>query len=689
MAKVYTYPHWEINVIDNSIYTPLARETLPLFRPIFFMRAQSGLTGVPQWCNDYTSAVSKYGEGTFDQSTKYFSREALYLNNLFTRQGAFIVRLAEANTSNTGSLVLELTVKKTKVVQYEKDDNGQWVRDTNGDKIPVTDGNGAEVVEDGYELKWSTRPLVMTDPNAGGAAVGSATIGGSAVGGSSEFRPETVTNLLPVTYGTGDDAYTVYPILAIKANSVGEYANDIGVKLFSDLDNIDDTLASNLGSMLYSFGLVKKTYGQDTVSAIKTNLGDNIVDFTAKPGQVDSRTARQVSFEDVVGNYYDDLPVEIKLYEENIEAVGELIQEVEVDDATVVSPWAVNLVDPYNLDNEPYAHVVMSDDSDAIDLNESRILYLTGGSDGNIDDATIETLTRQYLKDLVYPELLDQPRYPFTHIIDTGVSIETKYAFINFLGVHDAFKLVLSTQDANLGRFNTKAEDLSTGSALYAKCLLQPESIIKGTEVCRAEIYQQSGYLATGLYKGIVPATYDIMGKKSQYNSTQRMGGIPAGLPASEIDIYKKWNWTPCDADFKQKSWDSGLNYFQHFDMTGIHWPAMRTVYRYDTSVLSSANFTDAVVYTKHIARYNWSKYAGVEVEFNAIKNRATADLTADLGYMLNGIYDSSVEFTQSEEEAKIGYISHAIITLVGHPQQRIWKIDIECNRSGYENSEE
>ena len=698
MAKVYTYPHWEINVIDNSIYTPLARETLPLSRPIFFMRAQSGLTGVPQWCNDYTSAVAKYGEGTFDQSTKYFSREALYLTNLFARQGAFIVRLAEGNTSNTGSLVLELTVKNKRIKQYQKDDNGQWIYEIDNEgnavldesgnrvRVPVTDTNGAEVTENGYELKWSIRPLKLVDTNSvvGGAAVGTAT-----AGDESDFTPETISGLKPVTYGTGDEAYTVYPILAVKATSVGAYANDIGVKLFTDTENFDDTLATNLGAMPYTFGLVKKTYGQDTVSAIRTNLGDNVTDFIAKPDQVDSRTARQVSFNDVIGNYYDDLPVEIKLYDENIETIGELIQNVEIDDATLVSPWAVNLAEPYNINGEPYSHVVMSEDSDAINLNESRILYLSGGADGSIDDSTIETLTRQYLKDLVYPEILDQPRYPFTHIIDTGVSIETKYAFINFLGVHDAFKLILSTQDANLDRFNTKAEDLSTGSALYAKCLLQPESVIKGTEVCRAEIYQQAGYLATGTYKGIVPSTYDIMSKKSQYASTQRITGIPAGLPSSEIDVFKQWNWTPCDADVKQKSWDSGLNYFQHFDMTGVHWPAMRTVYRYDTSVLSSASFTDAVVYTKHIARYNWSKYAGVEVDFNSIKSRATADLTADLSYMLNGTYGSSVVFEQSEEEAKIGYISHAIITLVGHPQQRVWKIDIECNRSGYSNSGE
>jgi hypothetical protein len=115
----------------------------------------------------------------------------------------------------------------------------------------------------------------------------------------------------------------------------------------------------------------------------------------------------------------------------------------------------------------------------------------------------------------------------------------------------------------------------------------------------------------------------------------------------------------------------------------------MRTVYRYDTSVLSSAAFSDAVVYTKHIARYNWSKYAGIELEFNVFKNKAISDLSTDLTYMLNGMYGCSVDFTQSEEEAKIGYISHAIITLVGHPQQRVWKIDIECNRSGYDNSGE
>lgn len=674
MAKVYTYPHWETNVIDNSIYTPIARETLPLFRPIFFMRAQQGPVGVPTWVYTSNEATDIFGEGTFDSTTKYFSREALYLNDIFTRQGAFIVRLADEETASYGSMVLELTVKKALVTQYEVDANGQFVYELDEDgnvvynedgtkkKVPVTNGEGAEVTEDGYELKWTSRPL---DVASG----------------------ETLANLKPTTYGSGGNAYTTYPIIAVKASSLGAYANDVGIKLYVDTDNLDDVLANNVSSTPYTFGIVKKTYGQDTVSAVTSIFGNKVEDFVFKPDQTDSRVARKVSFTDVIETSYTNLPFEVKTFVENVETVGKLIQAVEGEDV-VTDPYLVNLTDAYDIDDVPYAHVVMSEDVDAIDLNSSRILYMTDGADGDIDDATIEELTAQYLRDLPYPEILDQPRYPFTHIIDTGVAIDTKYAFIQFLGVHDAFKLVLATQNANMGRFNTKAEDLSAGSALYAKCLLQPESVVKGTEVCRAEIYEQAGYLADNDYRGVVASTFDICGKKSLYASTRRITGIPAGLPSSEVSVFSKWNWTPSDADLKQKSWDSGLNYFQHYDMTSIHWPAMHTVYRYDTSVLSSATFTDAVVYTKHIARYNWSKYAGVEMPFSTLSVQATADLTSDLTYMLNNRYKVSVEFTQSDEEARIGYIAHAIISLTGYAQQRVWKIDIECNRDGFGNEE-
>jgi hypothetical protein len=198
----------------------------------------------------------------------------------------------------------------------------------------------------------------------------------------------------------------------------------------------------------------------------------------------------------------------------------------------------------------------------------------------------------------------------------------------------------------------------------------------------------QSGYLATGTYRDFLPATLQIIMKKSQYASTDKLTGLIGGRPNSEVEIFKSWNWTPTDAEIKQRSWDSGLNYFQYHSRQGIHWPALRTVYRYDTSVLSSANFTDAVVYTKYIVRQNWSIFSGREDTFDNIATEATDRLTNDLAYMLNGKYGVEVEFTQSEEEAKIGYISHAIVKLTGHAQQRVWVVDIVCYRSGYESEE-
>lgn len=665
MAKVYTHPHWKTSVIDESIATVLNREVLPLFLPIFFMRAQQGVAGTPVFCRTYTEAVKAFGEGTFNTTSKYFSREARYLNGLFARQGAFIVRMVDSN-AQYASAVLELKVKKVSVPQYETDSSGYYVLDDDGNKVPLMDSTtNTQISEDGVELTWNVRPLDIE-------------------GG------ETLKNLNPTTYSSGNDEYVVYPMVALKAKYVGESANNVGFKLFVDLDNLDDTLATNVGSIPYTFGAVKKTYGQDTVSPIQSSWQNQYEDFVVKPDQVDSRVARNVSFKQVIAENYDadDLPFDIVIYDDNFKTVGAAIQEVEPNDTTIADdPFMVNLASAYNIEGIPMTHVVFSDDSAV--LNDTFIMYMQGGADGDITDDAVEALTRQYLKDLIYPEILDQPRYPFTHIIDVGVTLETKEAFIQFMGVHDAFKVILSTQDTSLGRYNTKAEDYSLGSALYAKCLLQPESTEKGTECCRATIVQQAGRVAGDNSGDIVPFTYDLMLKKSLYLSTSSINGMPAGLPNSAIETYSEWNWMPCDADHKQRSWDSGLNYAQYYDMTSIHWPALRSVYRYDTSVLSSDFFTDAIIFVKHVVRYQWSVFAGVEMNWSRFQSLATKSISDNLAAVLNGYIQSSVVLSQNEQEAALGYVSHVTVTLVGNPQQRVWDIDIVCRRSGYSSSSE
>lgn len=664
MAQSDTYPHVIINVSDYSIYTPIKREILPLFLPIFFAKCQQGQCGVPVYLSDLSTAKQVFGEETFTVGSKYFSRESLYLTQLLSRQGVFLTRMA-ASDAKEASVVLQLSVKRVQVPQYQRNEYGQFLIDeVTQEPIPIIDSSsGQPITEPGLELKWTTRPL-----------------------GKSGNRDESINNLKIITQGSGVNQVVTYPILAAKASSVGEYGNNTGFKFFTDIDNMDQKLVSNLSAIEYNFGIIRKNSNSDNPTTILSSFQNQFESFVAKPNAEDTRTARKVSFEDVLDtNYVDKLPWDLHLYSENIEAIGKLVMEVETNNEELDDPYLVNLCEPYDLEGVPYSHVVLSTDDDSIHLNESRVIYLQNGEDGTIDDDTIEMLTRDYLNTIVYPEILDSRRYPFTHIVDVGVHIETKYAFIDFLGKHEAFKVILSTQDTSLGRFNTKAEDMSTGSALFARCLLQPESVIKGTECCRAEIYQQAGYLNDSIYRDIVPSTFDICYKKSRYLSSQTITGQAAGLPNSEITFFKTWNWTPCDADHKQRSWDSGLNYFQYYNMTGIHWPAMRTVYRYDTSVLSNALFTDVVVFVKHIVAYNWARFAGVELPFDLVKTQATSAVSNDLAAMLNGFFRYNVEFYQTEEEANLGYKSHCTVQLWGNPQQRVWEIDIECYRTGFD----
>lgn len=669
MAKNYRHPHWEIEVIDNSIYTPQIVSNLPLFRPIFWLRAAQGPVGVPVWVEDYTDAVAKYGEATFSNSTKFFSLPALYLRNIFEKQGAFMVRVANADATY-GSLVLCLQVKKVKVPQWQVDENGQYMRDPDSaELLPEDDGHGGQVSEDGVELKWTVRPL-----------------------NTALDRPETITSLKPVSYGAGDQAYTVYPILAAKAKYVGSYANDIGLKFYVADEGLDTDLANNVGSIPYTFGIVKKTYGQDTVSPVPNSLGQRTSNFVCKQKAVDNRFSKRVSFEDMIEQYYGSADFDVHLYSENIETIGALVQEYEQDDPTLTDPYLVNLTEPYNMNAVPMRHVVFSTDPDAVNLTDSRILYLADGKDGDISDETVETLTRQYLKDDIYPELFDQARYPFTHIIDTGVSLATKKAYIQFLGKHDAHKCILATQDCTTGRFNTKDEDISMGQALQAELVLQPESVAYGTGCCRAEVYLQAAYLADNtVYNGIVPTTLDIARKKTEYMSTTVMRRAPAGSTDANIDLFKpeSWVYSLSTPDQKELAWSGGLNYFQHSGMHEIFWPALHSVYAEDTSVLSSAAFVDAVVITKHLAREAWSKFSGMEFTFSEISASATSYLSSLLAKTFsNSPYTYTVEFQQSEEEKNIGYISHAIINLTAPAQQRVWKIDIVCNRDGYSPEE-
>lgn len=664
-----TFPHYRTNVLDKSIYTPLYREELPLHRPVFFGRAMQGPIGMPTWNGTYDSAKWMYGEGTFDKYSKYYSREAVYMQHLFERQGCFFVRLAP-DTAKYSSSALNLKITPAQITQYKKDEFGGFVKDADGNKIPLTDATTGDVIkEPGYKLKWLKSTIA---------------------------QDVTLNSLKPETKDVDGVTTQTFPILAHRALYPGEYGDELGYKIHYDPINVDAAQVARIGALQFQYYVVKKTYGQDTVSPVRSSYGDSYVRASIRPDAIDKTLDKNYALTYVLDELFwsstmqlSKLPFAVHTYDNYYKAVATAILNVEPG-VSETNPFMIDLFTGRKADGTYLDHVeieIDATDPNNVVLNQNYIIYLSGGSDGDITDTAIEALTRQWLKDDIFPEISDSARFPITHIWDTGVLLDTKKAFLSFLAVRDDIKVILATQDCQRDRMNTKDEDMSVGMAVHSAALLQPESIIHGTECCRVEIYQQAGYLVDNTrYEGFLPLTLEAMTKRAYHQSKNYLDGMPKGLPLSQIKLFKvtKMNWFPCKVDHKQDSWDYGLNYVQFYDRHRVHWPDIRTVYRYDTSVLSSAIFTDAVVYTKHIVRYNWAVHAGKELPFEILASAAKRTTLKDMQHMLHGTYGVSVNFYRTEEEQKIGYITHGTVNLIGHAPNRIWDVDIVCWRSGY-----
>lgn len=661
---IKTFPHFEINVKATDNYKPRYDEILPLHRPIFCMRAARGPVNVPVWCPQFIDAKAIYGDETFDEYGQYFSREAMYVKRLMTRQGCFIVRLADDKAAFASAVIEAHIQLDANITQYELDLFGNRVLDGYGNPIPRIDGSNNIVTSTGMKVKYTSRALT-----AG----------------------EDFDSLKERTIRVNNKDVLVVPICCFKAENPSSLYNNCGFKLFFDNNDNDANLVFDLKTLFYTFMPVEKPYRSDTVQPIYNFYSYTNTTFTLKPNQVNASVDKRVSAEDVLVKEYTDtddtnlLPYKIHFYNTYIAKVCKLIQKYEAANNMDLSDseWMANILSLRDREDRPYVNVeLVTSDNDAIIFDENYIIYLTGGSDGDISDEVIEDLTRQYLALKIYPELNDQARYPITHVYDTGVSLLTKYALIDFLSVRDDVKVSLSTQDANR-KLNTKAEDQSCGSALRARCLLQPESLIMGTGCCRAEIMQQAGYLVESNYKGIVPMTYELLDKRSEWQSTQSMRGNFKGLPNSNIN-YIKGFWSPCTDDHKQRSWDSGLNYAQFYDMHRLHWMDVRTVYDYETSVLSDTTFTDCVVYAKHIIRRSHATHSGLTLPAAELHRLIEKDINDKMYAMCGNMYPASAKAYQTEEEMRLGYITHVILNITGYGSNRVMIVDVVCNRENY-----
>lgn len=662
MPKFYSFPHYEINVKDESLTTPLIVEQLALHRPIFLSFAERGPIGVPVY-GSYEEHASRFGAGTFDVFSKYYRHPNLFAERSLRNNKVFYVRLA-SDAAKSATLVLECSAYTKPLIQYQKDVNGNRIVDTNGNPLPIDDGAGDPVKEAGTVLKWTIRAATaLEDPK----------------------HIATKTSSLPNPDGGANLTVTTYPVAVFVAASAGAWGNVTGFKFYWNPDS-DTGVAAAMQSLIYTFGMVTIPWGSDTAEVIRSKYLDVDTEFTFAKDTIDKATMRRYNLNEVISNEYaaQDIPFGIYSYPENVAAIGNacIANENLTEFPELTSPYMVNIFTGKTMTSAPYDHITVDTESaGAMLLNKNIINYMLGGNDGETTDDALESLTREWLGGTIFPDVMDLPRYPITHLYDSGYDAATKEALIDFLGVRDDVKVILSTQSVYESP-NTKAEDQSMGSFLRSRVLLHPESFVFGTTACRATILQQCGKLNENVpYTKLVPATLDCMMKKGIWQGATYMKGKPKGLPNSAVTVLTDVNWFPVGSDFKQLSWDNALNYMQFYDMTSMHYPDVISVYPYLTSLLSDDIFTDMLIYIKHIVRAQWAKFAGVDDPIPQLISRIRDSVGRDIYSKLGSYVRAEVNPYQTALDVELGYSLTVEIPVYGTVPNRVWNVIVPVRR--------
>ena len=82
-TSMASYPHIEINVIDESIYQYSNTRILPLQRDLFTVRAQKGRVGVLAWYDQFIEAETALGAETFNElNEKYCSNDSIFIKRV-------------------------------------------------------------------------------------------------------------------------------------------------------------------------------------------------------------------------------------------------------------------------------------------------------------------------------------------------------------------------------------------------------------------------------------------------------------------------------------------------------------------------------------------------------------------------------------------------------------------------------
>jgi hypothetical protein len=666
----------------------------PQHLPIFYFRAARGTN--KHTLADISLLNSIYGKSTFDPLSKYYNHATLGIATV-VGEGNKVVTHRVTNSTHA-KLILALDLLETELPVYQRDSYGDYVKDNNGSPLP----SGATVM--GYIGKWV---LLADGANPNDELMDS----GVPIVGQQPVTPGGMTNADGVRS-------KVYPMVEFLCDFAGSEGNNVGFRLFANAQNVDTDALRDQKAFAYRFQMIERSTNYHTPDLVRNIFGTLTSDVTFNPQSVDL-SGQSTYVKHVINDRYSNttdgryeftqpLMSKTHVYERSMEIVHNKLRKAEdrymVQQANGTydqhkewesedNKFTFNCVTGKNESNSPYHTFVIDETAtpDSVRLTPYTNVYLRGAQDMDLSD---EAYHAGVIRDVAG---YNDPDHPYQELAvhvesalwDTGFPVSVKMNLIDFISQRHDTMLFLATH-VNDNEEYTKAlnleQELSTAIALRTRLRLHPESEYFATPVTRAVIFGGSGRVRNAQYRNRATLAFDRMAKFARYmgasNYRWKAGEQFSHAPGSVVESMYDVNipWIP--ASLRVRTWDVGLNLPLAYNTRDYFWPAVKTVYANDTSVLTSATTVMGCCTLEKIGHKAWREYSGVDYMTNAQLKDAIESYV--LGEVF-GIFDSrfviipKVWFTRND--VLRGYSWHLTIEIYAANMKTVETLSIKSFR--------
>lgn len=596
---------------------PREPEAIPQHCPLYFIYAQKGPTDRQLVVG--AERTNMYGEETWDIRSKYANHQTVFAN-LTNAEGnsAMYQRIIPTDAGPKANAVMYLDVLETTVDIYDRNSDGSVKLNAQGAPIVLT-------TADGYKVKWVKEHYSthLTAQNFAQATI----------------KPGDQTD------GAGGTSQR-YPIFEFMSSNIGEYGNNCGFRLWAlnkkTQLNYPARMMQEKRVFPFYFQAIRRTNALTTPKVVSTVMNDQTVMFVAKQEIVEPTTDQEVFMGTLLPSSYNNTndmryPAvygdidKLAIHYNNIETLLGLFHAAEVPHinsfsditSSVDDKWLMNFISFNASSGVSYSAIQQVDDASSIRWSEYTNVFLEGGSDGTMSNVGFDILVSEEMQRYLDPndEVQDLAYHVESIIYDSGFGLDTKLDLCNFIGIrHDTFT-ILSTYEVD-GMILSSAQEQSKAIALRTRLQNFPESDYFGTPVMRGMIIGRSGKLRNSQYSKPLPLSAEVAIKSARYmgagNGRWKNGYNFDGAPGSIVDYMYDISikWVPNSV--RNRYWDVGLNWVGRYDRRSCFFPALKTIYSDDTSVLNSYFTAMAICYLNKVAHAAWREFSGVSGLTNA-----------------------------------------------------------------------